>query len=408
MHLNYRNRNLLISFLCLFFVACDVSEKENTSSPSFVINPIPFQSSSPSAEPNLFTDSLGNIYLTWIEKNGQTGTLKYAKLVNDKWTDPVIISSGDNWFINWADFPQFITNGKNGFLASTLVKRGKSTYAYDIHFYHSPNGINWNGPVLPHDDGKEAEHGFVSMASAGNNVMISWLDGRNAAMSGDEHDMDHHSGAMTLRGGIFDYTGNKVNEWELDNRVCDCCQTGAVQTNNGPVVIYRDRSEDEIRDISIVRFIDNKWTAPKPIYTDNWKINGCPVNGPKLDAKGNTIAIAWYSEPNNKPEVKVIFSTDGGETFMDPIKINDGKPTGRVDICLMEDSSAWVSWIEKEEIRIIRVTENGKAGKPITISKVSKKRTSGFPQMTKDGDSLIFAWTDDTDSLRVKTARIKF
>jgi hypothetical protein len=408
MNINSRKSKLLISFLLLFFCSCDVKEKEHTSSPSFSLNPIPFETTYPSAEPNLFTDSLGNIYLTWIEKNGQTGTLKYAKLVNNKWTEPVTITSGENWFINWADFPQFITNGKNDFLASTLVKRGKSTYAYDIHLYQSQNGINWKGPIIPHDDGKEAEHGFVSMAQSGQNFMISWLDGRNSAMSGEDHEMDHHGGAMTLRGGIFDYTGNKISEWELDNRVCDCCQTGTVQTKNGPVVIYRDRSEEEIRDISIVRFINNKWTSPKPIYTDNWKINGCPVNGPKLDTKGNTLAIAWYSEPNNQPEVKVIFSTDGGETFKEPVKINDGKPTGRVDICLMDDSSAWVSWIEKEEIKIIRVTENGKAGKPITISGVSQKRTSGFPQMTKDGNALIFAWTDDKDSLLVKTARVKF
>lgn len=400
-------RKILLFFAVLLFnVACQDNVKELSSEP--VITPIPFKNRFNSAEPNLFTDSLGNVYLSWIEKKGDTGILKYAKLENNTWTKPIIINSGNNWFINWADYPQFISNGKNGFLASTLVKRGKSTYAYDVHLFHSEDGKNWNGPLLPHDDGKEAEHGFVSMASTGNNIMISWLDGRYSTMSGEDHDMDHHGSAMTLRGGIFDYTGNKISEWELDNRVCDCCQTGTVQTNNGPVVIYRDRSGEEIRDISIVRFIDNKWTTPKPIYTDNWKINGCPVNGPKLDAKGNIVAIAWYSEPNNKPEVKVIFSADGGETFKEPVKINEGKPTGRVDICLMEDSSAWVSWIEKEEIRIVRVTENGKAGKPITISRVSPKRTSGFPQMTKDGNSLIIAWTDDTDSLLVKTARVKF
>jgi len=37
-----------------------------------------------------------------------------------------------------------------------------------------------------------------------------------------------------------------------------------------------------------------------------------------------------------------------------------------------------VSWIEKEEIKIVRVTENGKAGKPITISRVSQKELRDF------------------------------
>ena len=50
-------------------------------------------------------------------------------------------------------------------------------------------------------------------------------------------------------------------------------------TADGPVVVYRDRSEQEIRDISIVRLHDGKWSQPSSVFEDNWKINGCPVNG---------------------------------------------------------------------------------------------------------------------------------
>jgi len=319
-----------------------------------------------------------------------------------------MIAKGDNWFVNWADFPQFVTNGEKGFLASILVKSGKSTYAYDIHLYHSEDGITWYGPVILHDDGKEAEHGFVSMAPEKNKVLISWLDGRNAAMENKDHDAHEHGGAMSLRAGYVDYSGKKIKEWELDNRVCDCCQTGVMQTEKGPIVIYRDRSKDEIRDISIKRFREEKWTDAKPIFEDNWKINGCPVNGPKMDGNGSTIAIAWYAEPDKKPQVKVIFSKDGGNTFGEPFIINDGIPIGRVDICLMNDSAAYVSWMEKDEIKIRRVTDIGIKEKALTIAHTTQKRSAGFPQMTKDGNSLVFAWTDDSDSLQIKTARVIF
>jgi hypothetical protein len=241
-----------------------------------------------------------------------------------------------------------------------------------------------------------------------NRVLISWLDGRNAATENNDHDAHDHAGAMSVRAAYVDYFGKKLTEWELDSRVCDCCQTGIINTMNGPVVIYRDRSEDEVRDISIARFENEKWTAGKPIFADNWNINGCPVNGPKMDAKGNTLAIAWYAEPKNTPEVKVIFSPDGGRTFSTPVRINEAKPTGRVDICLMEDSIAMVSWIEKEEIKFIGVSKKGEIGKPFTLSKISSKRSSGFPQMTRDGNSLIFAWTEEGDIPRIKTARVSF
>ncbi len=63
---------------------------------------------------------------------------------------------------------------------------------------------------------------------------------------------------MTIRGAIIDKQGNKSGEWELDNRVCDCCQTSTAITANGPIVVYRDRSDEEIRDISIVRLINEQ------------------------------------------------------------------------------------------------------------------------------------------------------
>jgi hypothetical protein len=400
----YLTKILQVLSLFIFLFACNNSNKGIGPA----LTEIPFERQFPSAEPNLFTDSLGNVYLSWIEKKDKTSTLLFSKLENNKWSEPIRIASGDNWFVNWADFPQFVTNGKDGFLASILVKRGKSTYAYDIHLYSSTDGQNWKGPVILHDDGKEAEHGFVSMMPGKKHVLISWLDGRNAAMENSDQDAHEHEGAMSLRAAYVDYTGKKINEWELDKRVCDCCQTGIIQTSNGPVVIYRDRSADEVRDISIVRMDNEIWTEGKPIYKDNWNINGCPVNGPKMDVNGNTIAIAWYAEPQNNPEVKVIFSDDGGKTFNSPVRINAAKPTGRVDISLMEDSTAMVSWIENEEIKAITVSQDGKKGIPFTISKISSKRSSGFPQMTRYGKSLIFAWTDDIDINHIKTARVIF
>ena len=45
--------------------------------------------------------------------------------------------------------------------------------------------------------------------------------------------MDHHEGhhgAMSLRAAIIDGKGNKISEWELDNKTCDCCQTSAAIT----------------------------------------------------------------------------------------------------------------------------------------------------------------------------------
>ncbi len=359
-----------------------------------------------SAEPYLFTDKNGLVYLSWIEKTKEKSLLKFSALKNEQWSDPIVISSGDNWFVNWADYPQLATDGGKSMIAHFLEKSEKGTYTYNVKLVSSADqGNTWSAPKIHHDDGKKAEHGFVSIVPYEDNYFISWLDGRNAAMEGEGKHEEGHHGQMTIRGAIVDKQGKKSSEWELDNRVCDCCQTSAAITANGPVVVYRDRSEAEIRDIYIVRFINGQWTLPKPIFSDNWKIEGCPVNGPRIDAQDNTVAVAWFSSPDKKAQVNVVFSTDGGATFNPPVRIDEGKGIGRVDVVMLDDKSAMISWMEGAIIKAVKVYKDGKKEASITIASSVESRSSGFPQMTKSGNNIIFAWSDDKEKT-IKVANL--
>lgn len=369
-----------------------------------VINLMDSPTQSSSGEPYLFTDTSGNTFLSWIEVSEGTNFLKYSKLENEKWSVPRLISSGENWFVNWADYPLIAANGKQ-LMAHYLGKSGAGTFAYDVMLTTSQDdGNTWSEPKLVHDDAKQAEHGFVSILPYGDNFLVAWLDGRNTGMEGMENHEGHH-GQMSIRAAVVDINGAKINEWELDNRTCDCCQTTAALTENGPVVIYRDRSDEEIRDMSIVRFVNGQWTEPKTIYADNWKIAGCPVNGPRADAIGNNLASAWFSSPEGNASVNVIFSTDGGATFGEPVKIDEGKAIGRVDVVMLDTDNAMVSWMEGSEIKAVKVNRDGTKESSISIASSSDARSSGFPQMTKSGNKLIFAWTDDKEKI-IKTASV--
>jgi hypothetical protein len=359
-----------------------------------------------SAEPYLFTDKNGLIYMSWIEKSKGKSWLKYSVLNNDNWSEPLVISSGENWFVNWADYPLLASDGGNSTVAHFLQKSETGKYTYDVMLSTSiDKGKTWSTPKILHDDGKKAEHGFVSMIPYGENYLVSWLDGRNAAMEhGGGHSEGHH-GQMTIRAAIVDKQGNKSGEWELDGRVCDCCQTSAVMTTNGPIVVYRDRSDHEVRDISIVRMVDNNWTTPKSIHADNWKIDGCPVNGPRAAAIGNNLVVAWFSSPDKKSQVNIVFSKDGGATFDAPIRIDEGKGIGRVDVEMLNEKSAMVSWMEGSVIKAVKVYDDGRKDPSIIIASSSEARASGFPQMTKSGNMMVVAWTDDV-SKAVRTARL--
>jgi hypothetical protein len=387
---------LLSVLMSLVLVVSCKNSEQKTSTEKDNLKLLVSPADSLSAEPYLFTDKNGVVYLSWIEKGKEKSSLKFSRLNNGQWSAPIVIASGDNWFVNWADYPILASDGRDSLIAHILEKSEKSTYTYDVKLIPSfDKGNSWNAPKLLHDDGKKAEHGFVSILPYGENYFISWLDGRNAAMEGESGHHEGHHGSMTVRAAVVNKQGIKSGEWELDNRVCDCCQTSVAITANGPVVVYRDRSEEEIRDISIVRMVNGEWTKPQSIFPDNWKIAGCPVNGPRVDAQGNNLAVAWFSAPDKKGQVNIVFSQDGGANFSTPIRIDEGNGIGRVDVIMLDEKSAMASWMEGSVIKVVRVYNDGKKELSITIASSSESRSSGFPQMTKSGNDVIFAWTDD-------------
>lgn len=385
----------------VFIIACMQPAQDNSK-----LKMLTFSGDSVSAEPYLFTDTAGTVYLSWVTKSKNVSTLSFSRLINDAWTMPTTVSSGEKWFVNWADYPVLASGSRGNMIAHFLEKSENGKYTYDVKLLTSADaGNTWNSPKILNEDGKKAEHGFVSIVPYNEEYFVAWLDGRNSV---DEEAVNHkegHQGQMTLRGALIDKNGKKTNEWELDNRVCDCCQTTTAITANGPVVIYRDRSEDEIRDISIVRLINGQWTEPKPVFSNNWKIAGCPVNGPRVDALGNSLAVAWFSSPNKKGEVSVIFSQDGGKIFGAPIRVDEGQAIGRVDVSMLDGKTAMVSWMEGSSIKAAKIHADGKKDASIVIASTSESRSSGFPQMVKSGSHIVFAWTDDKLKI-ISTARL--
>lgn len=353
-------------------------------------------------EPFLFTSPTGEVFLSWIEKSDSLSALFYAKWEENDWTHPKMIASGKDWFVNWADYPQIQMLSDGTLVAAFLQKSGPGTFSYDIMLTFSKDGSQWTVPKILHEDGTQTEHGFVSMIPWENDLLIAWLDGRNTGGTAhSEHTHDHgHHGQMTLRAARLDSNGNKLAEWELDDRVCDCCQTSVAMGSEGPIVIFRDRSESEVRDIGIVRWTGEAWTQTMPVHADFWEIAACPVNGPRIDAKSGLTAVIWYTGAQDKPRVQLVFSHNGGKDFGKPITVDLGKTIGRVAIALDDEGKAWVAWMEEGAIYLRWVGQDGKKGDPMLVAASSGKRSSGFPQLIAMAKGLMLAWTDDRGDWR--------
>lgn len=411
----------IISLISTLFLSCKSETKKESyllEDKATEINIIENPSAGNSSLPRLFAND-GKLFFSWVEASDSLSHLNYAVFEQGVWSPTTEIISGSDWFVNWADFPAIAENNGN-ILSSFLQKSAAGTYTYDIklNLYSASLAGNqgdtpsWKRNFILHTDGTQSEHGFVSMLPYGNDsFFITWLDGRNTIGGHDDSDGHGSGGAMTLRGAIVHSDGTISDDTELDARICDCCQTSAAMTNLGPVIIYRDRSEDEIRDISIVRWIDGKWTTPAAIGIDNWKIAGCPVNGPSIDAIDSSVVAAWFTAAKEEGDVQLAFSLDSGATFGAPIEVDTGDAIGRVDVKLIFEETAAVLWIEPQGeesvIQLMKVEKDGSKSQPITISKIVAERSSGFPQLEKIGDILYIAWTDVFEKqATIKTAII--
>lgn len=374
------------------------------------VRELPAPAGAGSGQPNLAVSPDGRVHLSWIERLGEGKfSLRFSTLEKGIWSAPHVIAEGANWFVNWADFPSMIALPDGSLAAHWLVKSAPGTFDYDVTISRSfDGGKTWGKRFIPHRDGVKAEHGFVSLfAAKDGNLAAVWLDGRE--MKADANDAHGHGhGNMTLRSVKIKRDGTLTDDAVLDTRVCECCQTSAAMTADGPVVVYRDRSEaeKEIRDISIVRLQDDKWSAPRPVFADNWQLNGCPVNGPSIAATGRRVAVAWFTGANNASRVKLAFSDNAGESFGEPIIVDNGNPMGRVETLILNDGSALVCWLEKlpagGAVRVRRIRPDGKRDETITVAPSGTARSNGFPQMVQVGKQLVFAWT----GAGVKTATL--
>ena len=351
----------------------------------------------------------GRLLLSWLDSQaGRRTRLQYAEFgAGGQWQGPKTIAIGASFFVNWADTPHIAATPDGALWVQWLQKSGEDGTAYDVVLATSRNdGMNWSEPLRPHTDGTTSEHGFVAMWPQGNAVLgIAMLDGRNTvaskparpARAGAGH---HGVGPMSLRSAVFGASAGTQGDTELDASVCDCCQTDAAVTAKGPLLVYRDRTAGEIRDIHAMRFDGTAWSASKPVSVDNWRMPACPVNGPSVAAQGDAVVVGWYTGAGAQPSVKLARSGDAGDTFAAPVVLDQGDAVqGRVDVA-MDARNAWALWLREDangqSLWLARhAPDLSRQIEKIEVAKLQGRgRGTGFPQLALREGRAHVVWTD--------------
>lgn len=349
------------------------------------VEPLPMKSvvldARPGAGSPRLTAGASGVVLSWLEPDGAGHRLRARRWSEEGPTQTVV--TGPALLQNWADLPSVVPSGA-GWVAAWPQMRDE--HGYDLRWSLRHEDGTWTVPEPVSDALEGPEFGFISWAEGPDGVLSAfWLDGRASTTS--------HGGAMQLWTATVSEAG-MVDRRVVDGRVCDCCQTAASSAPGGPVVVYRDRDENEVRDI---------WLAGpgvqqrRRVGVDDWRIEGCPVNGPAVATSEDALAVAWFSGASNAARVSVAFST-GDAPFSKPTQVDDGNPLGRVDIVWLDVESVAVVWLERvddgAEIRIRRVSRGGERSASMRVTATEASRRAGFPHLERIGTELALAWVD--------------
>ena len=116
---------------------------------------------------------------------------------------------------------------------------------------------------------------------------------------------------------------------------------------------------------------------------------------PHLAADGDRITLIWFSAANDKPEVRLAHSSNGGADFSAPVRVDEGNAIGRAQVVLLPDGSAIAIWLENSRgtARLLarRVRDDGVLE---GILELAKGADLGYPHAARAAGGVLVTWAE--------------
>ena len=162
--------------------------------------------------------------------------------------------------------------------------------------------------VLDADRNSEAYAGFPTLATHADDVYVAWLDERDKA----EGSSSVYFSRSTDHGVTFS------RNVRIAASACVCCRP---QIYVGPIgeiyLAWRQVFAGDVRDMVLAHSNDGGKTFSQPVRVavDNWVLHACPDVGPTIGVSNGRLYVAWYSEGQEKPGIRLAISENGGASF---------------------------------------------------------------------------------------------
>lgn len=261
----------------------------------------------------------------------------------------------------------------------------------------SDGGETWSDPVtVGEGDSFGGYRNDHEMAIDGSGrIYVAWLDSRFA--SEDELGASHVVIARSDDEGATWTQPILVDE----SRSCECCRVALATAPDGTVYLaWRKILEPGVRDMVISRSTDGgeTWSDPSLVFADDWEVDYCPDAGPSLVVENNDeINLAWWTGAKGKAGVKFTRSTDGGDSFSDPVelKITEESRSSHVQLAISQNDEIFVVWddgsLDMPRIALAASTDGGSSfSRPKYISDAGRYAT--YPAIASLGDEVAVVW----------------
>lgn len=278
--------------------------------------------------PSVQIDDQGRISAAWVEEDKETRTILFAKseTPGGPLGTPVAVNQpGENPY-HRQETPALIVRGQDVFVTWSMAHPKMTPdkpFSGELRLSRSSDGGRSFGPsTLVNDDNQVIQHTFDALQVAPDGVLhFAWIDGREGKKD---------PGTFVARSTDSGRTITK--NFKVDDNTCVCCRTSIATSDDGVVyVAWRKIFDGNVRETVVSRSTDGGQTFSQPIVVgnDRWVYQACPHRPASLgvDRLGR-LYVVWYTEgADETPAIYMAYSDDQGQTFSQKKQLNRSKGT---------------------------------------------------------------------------------
>ncbi|MDR8389987.1 glycoside hydrolase [Aliifodinibius sp. S!AR15-10] len=341
-----------------------------------------------------------NIIAWWVETDQKSG-VKYvyfsrSRNSNLNFNSKNIIPASEGVNAGGEHMPKLVIKADGTYVLVFAIRNKDSNAQFASSVLYSQSfdeGKSWSEPALIHTDtDQDNSHGFpdVILLPDGE-VGAIWLDGR--------HHLDHSVIYFSKTDGKLGFGEDK----RIGGPTCQCCKLDMyVDSDKILHLVYRGLSQNNIRDIMHLKSTDNGASFSKPtrISKDNWKIMGCPHNGPSITESDGELYIVWYTQ-GGEEGLYYAASEDDGDSFTARKKLAESAMHPYVGSIGSTTVAVWDERYKTEEnvYRRIKLGHISSEGKIFInyITSVSVEANAPYLSKLTNNESII-SWTQTTNN----------